>query len=200
MKGWLPKLGMVIVGLLLLAAAAYGGYYYEHMRAVSTENGLNNKIHQLEQSQSSGGANNGAAINTADAACTSADLTVGRAATNGAAGTTAITYFFTNKSSKACTLTQSPAVTLEDGKGKQLVDAATPSSTSDKTITLQPTEKAYATVLFPNVANFDAGKCSAEASSISFVPSEGSDAISVILLGQSNCPGFAVQPFTTTAP
>jgi len=199
---WLPKIGVVIVGLVLLAAAAYGGYYFEHMRATATESDLQSQIDTLKKQQKTTSPGGQTSTNTSTPACTDADLTLAKAMSQGAAGTEGITYSFTNNSADACTLTGFPGVKLLDASNKQLGEAAaTDGTTPDTTLTLQKGDVAYANVLFPNPANFAAGTCSAtSASMITFMPSSASGLLKMAISGQYYCPGFKVQAFTTAAP
>jgi hypothetical protein len=199
----LPKIGLAAAGAALLVIGGFAGYYLAHSSAMVTEDSLRSQIKSLEQQQSTATApSTHTSINTSGTpACQTSDLTLARGDTQAAAGTTGITYSFTNKTASACSLKGAPTVTLSDATGKQLGQAATFSGlTRDTAIIVPAGAKAYDLVLFPNAANFtDADACSqGTAATITFVLSGQTGALQTAISGQHYCPGFAMQAFTLT--
>lgn len=205
-RSWGKIAVMVAVALLvlaLLAGAAYGGYYWERARATKAENDLRSTISKLQNPVITAQPAQvpGQVVSTVPA-CASSSLVLAEVTSNGAAGTTGITYSVTNKSAGICTVSGYPTVTLADSNGKQIGQAAQPSSTTPgDTVSLQPNDSAYLTVLFPNPANYAPGYCSSTKSSfIKVLPTGQTNALQVALSGQVYCTGFMTQAFTSTAP
>lgn len=205
---------LIIVILFLCLLTAYGTYIWQH-RKVATLNtqtdGLQREIIELQKqvynlksnsapastSQSQTLTSTTATQSSALSSCQTSNLSLSLANPVGTAGTSYVDLIITNTSATSCTLNGYPTVTLLDGQGHQLGQAATPSSSATTTtITLQPNKAAYSSVSFPNPGFFSPGTCSADSADIRMIPPGSATALEANTTEQY-CPGFSVSSIQT---
>jgi hypothetical protein len=92
--------------------------------------------------------------------CATTALTITLGQGSGAAGHFYMPVTFTNADTTACTITGYPGISYVSGAGgEQIGDAAVRSPATAPTVTLQPWQRATATVDQVDVANFPAADC-----------------------------------------
>lgn len=112
-----------------------------------------------------------------------------------AAGTHFVALVVTNTGDEPCIIQGYPGVSLLDSSGKQIGPAAERNPAFPSTpVTLQPGEKANATIGLPAWQNFDANVCPQESVSIQVYAPDNLDSL-VVPFTDHACPGFSVRTF-----
>jgi hypothetical protein len=100
------------------------------------------------------------AVAAGDSECKVGDLSLSVSEPEGAAGTFYRYLVFTDKGGRACTIAGFPGVSYVTGDdGRQVGEAAFRDGPKQPAVTLQPGDKAFVTVGFKNVDNFDEATC-----------------------------------------
>lgn len=132
--------------------------------------------------------------------CHTNDLSGSLKNEQGAAGSTYVSLALTNHSSASCTLSGYPGVSLVDASGNQIGQPATRDTVHPVTVvTLSGNGSAYATLRFPNPANFPSGRCSTEKSVNLRVYPPGETQSLLVPSQHAYCPGFSVSALSSTA-
>ena len=196
----LKIIGLAVLVIIVAAGIAAGGYFLAMWHA-------DDKKQTTSDTSNSSTTDNTASTRpwheltpakpTVATTCNADELrlTTEESSANGA-GTLAINIVLTNIGKRNCIQGGFPGVSLVNDNGNQIgkpADRAT--NYPEKTFTLKPGDKVFATVSYAEEGNFDAGTCTDGATKFRVFAPNDTGYISVAQTAiNAWCPGFATSP------
>lgn len=138
----------IFLAVIITALVVGGGTYYL----------VNRQAPATNVNQTAGNQNTNADSVSMLADCQTSGLTVSLENGSGAAGTYYYNLVMTNVGTQSCAISGTPTIAALDATGT-LVGQTTSEAHVATKLTVVPQGKAYASVGFPNMANFDVGVC-----------------------------------------
>jgi len=196
----LKIIGLAVLVIIVAAGIAAGGYFLATWHA-------DQKAQTANNNSNSSSTDNTASTRpwheltpakpTAATTCNADELSLTtEASSDSGAGTLAINLVLTNIGKRDCIQGGFPGVSLVNDNGNQIgkpADRAT--NYPEKTFTLKPGDKVYATVSYEEEGNFDAGACTDGATKFRVYAPNDTGYISVAQTAVTAwCPGFETSP------